>query len=56
MRPYLKNKESKKGWGMAQVEVHLPGKCKALSSNPSTAKKRNQVGRKERRKEIKSRN
>jgi hypothetical protein len=26
-----------KGWLMAQVLEHLPGKCEALSSNPSTA-------------------
>jgi hypothetical protein len=26
--------------GMAQVAEHLPSKCMALSSNPSTEKKR----------------
>jgi hypothetical protein len=26
--------------GMTQVEEHLPSKCKALNSNPSTAEKR----------------
>jgi hypothetical protein len=40
MRPYLKNNlKSKKGWRYAQVVECLPSKCKALSSNPSTAKK-----------------
>jgi hypothetical protein len=36
-RHYLKNNQSKKGWGV--TEECLPSKCKALSSNPSTAKK-----------------
>jgi hypothetical protein len=31
----------KKGGGMAQAGNHLPSKCEALSSNPSTAKKEN---------------
>jgi hypothetical protein len=38
-RPYLKNSKSKKGWGVAQVVEFLPSKCKALISNPITAKK-----------------
>jgi hypothetical protein len=29
-----------KGWGMVQVVEHLPGKPKAPSSNPSTAKRK----------------
>jgi hypothetical protein len=28
------------GWGMAQVVDHLPSKCEALNSNPSTTKKK----------------
>jgi hypothetical protein len=32
-RPYLKNTQYKKG-------EHLPWKCEALSSNPSTTKKK----------------
>jgi hypothetical protein len=39
------NKE-KKRWqtagGVAQVVVHLPSKCSALSSNPGTSKKKKQ--------------
>jgi hypothetical protein len=29
-----------KGWGVAQEGEHLPCKCKALRSNPSTTKKK----------------
>jgi hypothetical protein len=29
-----------KSWGVAQVVEHLPSKCKALSSSPSTEKKK----------------
>jgi hypothetical protein len=36
------------GWGMTQVIKHLPSKCKTLSSNPSTTKKKE--GRKEEKK------
>jgi Fe-S cluster biogenesis protein NfuA len=36
----LSTQREAKGAGRgAQVVVHLPGKCEALSSNPSTAKK-----------------
>jgi hypothetical protein len=33
-------KMPKKGWRHGQAIEHLPSKCKALSSNPSTAKKK----------------
>jgi signal recognition particle GTPase len=40
LKPYLKNTQHKKKvGGMAQVVECLPGKLKALSSNPSTEKK-----------------
>jgi hypothetical protein len=38
VRPYLKNKLTKKGWGMTQVEDHLPSKHMVLSSNLNTTK------------------
>jgi hypothetical protein len=41
MRPYLKDKKSKKKKGagdVVQVVEHLPSNLKALSSNPSTSK------------------
>jgi hypothetical protein len=38
-RPNLQNNQSKKAGGMAQAVKHLPNKCKALSSNPSTTGK-----------------
>jgi hypothetical protein len=38
-RPYLENTQYKKRAGVAQVLEHLPTKCEALTSNPSTAKK-----------------
>jgi hypothetical protein len=34
-----KNLKIKFFWGMAQVVEHLPTKCTALNSNPSTASK-----------------
>jgi hypothetical protein len=34
LRPYLKNSQSKKIFGVAQVEECLPSKHEALSSNP----------------------
>jgi hypothetical protein len=37
VRPYLKTASAKKGNRVAQVIEHLPSKCKALSSTPSTA-------------------
>jgi hypothetical protein len=39
-RPYLKNNQRKKGFDVVQVVECLPSKHKALSSNPSTTKKR----------------
>jgi hypothetical protein len=36
MRPYSKNKECKKGGGVAQMVECLPRKCKALRSNPTS--------------------
>jgi hypothetical protein len=37
-RPYLKNTQhTQKGW-VAQVVEHLPSKCEALNSDPSTEK------------------
>jgi hypothetical protein len=39
MRSYLKSNQSEKGGG-AQVIEGLPSTCKALSSMPSTAKKK----------------
>jgi hypothetical protein len=39
-RPYLKNNLNEKARGMAQVLEDLASKGKALSSNPSNAKKR----------------
>jgi hypothetical protein len=44
--PILKVTKAKKSWVMVQVVKCLHNKCKALSSDPSVAKKR----RKERRK------
>jgi hypothetical protein len=41
VRIYLKNKSKAKRIGAVdQVIEHLPSKCKALSSNPSTEKKK----------------
>jgi hypothetical protein len=39
LRFYLKNKATRTG-GMIQVIEHLPSKCRTLSSNPSTTKKK----------------
>jgi hypothetical protein len=39
-RPYLKNNKTKRAGGVTQVVEYLPSKCKVLSSNPSTKKKR----------------
>jgi hypothetical protein len=39
VRPYIKNNQSKKGWGMTQVVEHFTSKCEAQNSNPSTAKR-----------------
>jgi hypothetical protein len=36
---FLKTARAKRAGGVAQVVECLPCKCKALSSNPSTAKK-----------------
>jgi hypothetical protein len=35
-RPYLQHNRREKAGAMAQAVKHLPSKCKALSSNPST--------------------
>jgi hypothetical protein len=40
-RRYLKNKQSKNTGGEAQLLECLPSKCKAVSSTPNTAKKKN---------------
>jgi hypothetical protein len=40
MRLYLKNNQSKKGWGVAQSVELLPSKCETLSSNCTNAKKK----------------
>jgi hypothetical protein len=32
--------KAKNGWGVAQMVEHLPSKCKVLSSNFGTAKKK----------------
>jgi hypothetical protein len=40
VRPYLKNNQYKKGWMCASSAECWPNKHKALSSNPSTAKKK----------------
>jgi hypothetical protein len=37
--PVFKTTRAKTAGGMAQVVEHLPSMCKALSSNPRTAKK-----------------
>jgi hypothetical protein len=39
-RSYLKNNQSKKAGGMAQVIKHLPSKWKTLSSNQELPKKK----------------
>jgi hypothetical protein len=39
---YLKNNQRKKAGGVAQVVVHLLSKHKALNSNPSAVKNKNQ--------------
>jgi hypothetical protein len=39
VKPCLK-KTKQAGWGVAQVEEHLSSKGEALSSNPSTEKKK----------------
>jgi hypothetical protein len=46
MRPNWKNKVKKAG-GMAQVLGGLPSKCKVLSSNPSTTKRKKEEERKD---------
>jgi hypothetical protein len=52
VRPYYKNKQSKKAGGLVQGVEHLPNKHKALSSNPALLKKkREREGRKDGRKE-----
>jgi hypothetical protein len=38
--PIQKIIKAKRGGVMAEVVDHLPSKCKAMSSNPSTAKKK----------------
>jgi hypothetical protein len=38
-----KNPLQKRAGRVAQVIEHLPGKCKALTSNPSTAKKKKKI-------------
>jgi hypothetical protein len=40
MRSYLQNNKKKKGWRHGQVVESLLSKHKALSSNPSTAKRK----------------
>jgi hypothetical protein len=45
LEKYLK---VKRDGGVAQVAAHLPDKCKALSSNPSTALPRKKTWRTER--------
>jgi hypothetical protein len=37
-RPYS-NIKVKRAWGMAQVVIHLPSKCKGFSSNHTTTRK-----------------
>jgi hypothetical protein len=37
------NNDSEKSWEVADVIECLPSKCKALSSNPSTTKKKKKV-------------
>jgi hypothetical protein len=44
VRPPSQNKQNKKGWSMAQAIEHLPSEIKARSSNPNTAKKKNDRG------------
>jgi hypothetical protein len=45
VKPYLQNNQRKRAGGMAQAIEHLPGKHKALNSNPSTAKKKKTRGK-----------
>jgi hypothetical protein len=46
IKPYLKNNlKGKRGGDMAQVVEHLPSKCAALSSNPTSGKKKKSVVR-----------
>jgi hypothetical protein len=40
VRPYLKITKAKSAGGVAQVVDLPPSKCKAMSSNPSTEKKK----------------
>jgi hypothetical protein len=42
VRLYLKNNYKKRAGSMTQVIEHLPSKHKALSSNPSTEKNKQQ--------------
>jgi hypothetical protein len=44
VRPYLKNEEKHKGWGVAQVVDYLPSKHKTLSLISSTAGSKNVFG------------
>jgi hypothetical protein len=37
LRPYLKNKEAERAWGVSQVVERLPTKLWVLSTNSSTA-------------------
>jgi hypothetical protein len=39
-RSYLENTQNKKGLTVVQVAEHLPSNLEALSSNPSTEKKK----------------
>jgi hypothetical protein len=39
VRLHLRNNESKKGQGVAQMVKDLPSKCKVLSSNSDTTQK-----------------
>jgi hypothetical protein len=39
-KPYLKNNQGKKGWGMVQVSECLPNKLEDLNSNPVPPKEK----------------
>jgi hypothetical protein len=55
VRPYSKIPEAKRTGGIAHVIVCLSSKCRVLSSNPSTAKKKRKErkGERKRKKEKK---
>jgi hypothetical protein len=45
MKYFLWPKHYKRVGGMAQAVEHLPSRCEALSSNPSTIKNKNKINR-----------